>query len=92
MTVYVDDLFDYGNRGVWCHMATDNFGDMNELHDMAKVIGLRREWFQDHPLHPHYDLIPSKRYLAVQAGAESVSRQQLVRRCSKLFQRDCEED
>lgn len=74
MTVYVDKISDYpvvaeaakrhGRR--WCHMWTD--GDLSELHALAAKIGLRREWFQDGQ-HPHYDLVPSKRALAIEVGA-----------------------
>jgi hypothetical protein len=27
---------------------------LEELHAMAEEIGLKRAWFQAHPLHPHY--------------------------------------
>lgn len=64
-------------------MATD--GDLSELHAMAGSIGLKQAWFQDHPLHPHYDLSPRKRNLAIAQGAIPVSRQELVKRCSKYF-------
>jgi hypothetical protein len=43
----------------WCHMATDS--DLEELHQMAARLGLRRVWFQNTPTHPHYDLTPGKR-------------------------------
>ena len=84
MAVYVDELKTHRN-GQWCHMATD--ADINELHAMAKAIGLRRGWFQDHVLHPHYDLRPSKRRLAVKSGAVEVSRKDLVLRCSNYFKK-----
>jgi len=32
-----------------------------ELHDFAKFVGLKREWFQDHPHHPHYDITTSRK-------------------------------
>jgi hypothetical protein len=43
-----------------------------ELHLLARQIGLRREWFQDEPGNPHYDCVPTKRALAIQAGAKAV--------------------
>jgi len=79
MAVYVDGLFDYGKRGKWCHMATD--GDLPELHEMADRIGLKREWFQNHPTHPHYDLRASKRRLAIKEGAIPKSRQEVFKIC-----------
>jgi hypothetical protein len=67
--IYVDQLFDYGSKGLWCHMMTDHDGDLENLHRFAKRIGLRREWFQPHDAIPHYDLRPSKRVLAIKNGA-----------------------
>jgi len=85
VSVYVDGLFtatpqgdtaharqarSHGNR--WCHMTADS---LEELHAMADRIGLKREWFQVAArLHMcHYDLVPSKRALAVKAGAVEVN-------------------
>lgn len=96
MTVYVDQITDY--RGAvggyvgrvsqkWCHMTADT---LDELHAMADKIGLRRGWFQQsHLLHLcHYDLTPSRRAAAVQAGAveiKSMDRaRQLVREGRQL--------
>lgn len=72
MTVYVDDLFDSQEtdwrKGQWCHMWTD--GDEREIHQLASRIGLLRSWFQTaNPRFHHYDLRPSVRVKALQAGA-----------------------
>ena len=84
MTVYVDFLFRVPLRGGrWCHMMTD--GNLTELHVLARSIGVKFTWFQDHPVHPHYDLAASKRVLAVRAGAVEVSGSELVRRCSRML-------
>lgn len=48
-----------------CHMIST---DLDELHAMAKRIGLKRAWFQDGPK-PHYDLTASMRAKAVLLGA-----------------------
>jgi hypothetical protein len=80
MAVYVDQIKDYTGvvRGrvarvskLWCHMTADT---LDELHEMAAKIGMRREWFQaSHLLHHcHYDLVPSRRARAVQLGAVEV--------------------
>lgn len=77
MTVYVDCLRQYPvsmikgkarkHGKVWSHL----FGtDMNELHLFARGIGLRREYFQNKPTFPHYDLTPFKRNLAILRGAK----------------------
>jgi hypothetical protein len=71
MAVYVDELRVYPNA--WgpflkgsCHLTADS---LDELHRMAKRIGMRPEWFQNHRLVPHYDLVDSKRNAALAAGA-----------------------
>lgn len=53
---------------LWCHLWC-NPGDEEALHVLAESIGLKRAWFQDKPGFPHYDLVPSKRDLAIQSGA-----------------------
>lgn len=87
MTVYVGEIrFWTVAWGYSCHMMTD--GPIEELHEMAEMIGLNRQWFQDRPLHPHYDLRSSKRRLAIQKGAVEISDKEMVYRCSKLFRKD----
>jgi hypothetical protein len=76
MTVYVDGMVHHGSRGRWCHMWSEN---LDELHAMADKIGLKRRWFQNHPLHPHYDLVMSKRRLAIQNGAVACSEREMGR-------------
>ena len=79
MTVYVDpSQFLYRGK-MYCHMATD--GDIEELHLMATRLGLQPNWFQNKPGHPHYDLSPNKRALAVKCGAVEVSSIELIRKC-----------
>ena len=52
-----------------------------ELHEFAKSIGLKRAWYQNHPRHPHYDII-SKRILALayRKGAEQVTGFDILKR------------
>lgn len=83
MGVYVDELIVYPNA--WgpfkkgsCHMTADT---PDELHDLANKIGLKRAWFQKHPIMDHYDLTPGKREAALSAGAVFMSwREQSKRR------------
>ncbi len=75
MSVYVDELVTYPLDMIqpiarrwgrsWCHLTADT---LDELHAFADRLGLRRTWFQDHSV-PHYDLLPSKRALALAMGA-----------------------
>lgn len=60
------------------HLITD--GDISELHMFAGSLGLRREWFQDHPCHPHYDLTTARMAeKAVRAGANVVNSRTLIK-------------
>lgn len=77
MTVYVDEPVDWGSvataRGlpstVWAHLTADT---RDELHSFARRLGLRRSWFQDDPLHWHYDVTAGKRWQAIRLGAVEV--------------------
>jgi hypothetical protein len=78
MTIYVDSLESWGwkirGRVVKsCHMFTDSV-DLEELHAFAESVGMKRAWFQLHRVAPHYDLVPSRRELAVMKGAVEVGR------------------
>lgn len=80
MTVYVDVLMNHGwklrgHNVKNCHMFTD--GDLEELHQMAEAIGMKRSWFQNKRV-PHYDLRDSRRVKAVSLGAKEVSRREAV--------------
>lgn len=78
MSCYVDPLFVFPSREPhafrtgkkyghqWSHLWADSPA---ELHSMAAAIGMRREWFQDKPGFPHYDLVPPRREQALFLGA-----------------------
>lgn len=57
------------------HLVSD--ASLDELHDFATRIGLKREWFQC----DHYD-ITSRRFLQAvyQAGAQQVSTREVAQR------------
>jgi hypothetical protein len=74
--ILVDPIMRHSS-GEWCHMVSDE--SVEELHEFAAKIGLRRKAFQS-VSRPHYDLRPSKRQLAVSLGAEEVGKRDLVRR------------
>lgn len=75
MSVYVDNASNHYKRMKMCHMIADT---LEELHEMARKIGMKKEWFQDDIDHPHYDLSLSRRALAVQYGAIEVSSRELI--------------
>jgi hypothetical protein len=79
MSVYVDPLIDNGwSLGPNCHLWADT---IEELHQFAEYIGLRREWFQPPKGRgriqlPHYDLTRHLRQVAVNRGAIELDRRQ----------------
>jgi outer membrane lipoprotein SlyB len=52
---------------------------LDELHEMADCLGLKREWFQG----DHYDISKSKRVQAVKLGAIETTSRDLVKRFRK---------
>jgi hypothetical protein len=72
MTVYVDNAFAVGDWGRWSgggHLQADT---LDELHEFAGRLDLRREWFQAKSARPendHYDLSRAGRELAIELGA-----------------------
>lgn len=77
MTIYIDELTNVPKEYIkprarkfgtyWSHMWTDE--NLEELHIFARKIGLKRSWFQNKKKFPHYDIVPSKRILAIENGA-----------------------
>lgn len=49
----------------------------DELHQMAKMIGLKMKWYQRTSI-PHYDLTESMRDRAILNGAEELERTPFV--------------
>ena len=76
--VYVDEPFSWPLEEIpkkaqrhgyrWCHLWTDP-GNEEALHRLARIIGLKPQWFQNRPGFPHYDIVPAKRLRAIAAGA-----------------------
>lgn len=88
MAVYVDDLMTCVPNKNWrwnksCHLIADS---VEELHEFAKRIGMKREWFQNDSRLPHYDLTVNRRALAVKLGAVEVDRRQFVNKMRELAQ------
>lgn len=89
MTIYVDETTDYPDSMIsrsarrngtkWCHMFADT---EEELKDFATRLGLKKQWFQKkhNPFLSHYDIVPSKRALAIKLGAiEESTKEYIVR-------------
>lgn len=83
MSVYVDTARNGLGRMVMSHMVADTLA---ELHAMAVVIGLRREWFQTSPpaSFPHYDVAQGRRAAALRLGAVELARADFVRKIREL--------
>lgn len=79
MTIYVDDPRSVGGEyHFWCHMFTDS--ELADLHTFAKLLGLKRHWFQGNNLaFPHYDISPTRRSVALQLGAVSKPLKDFIR-------------
>lgn len=82
--IYVDAIGVYPNawgpfRAGSCHMFA-RLADVEALHEFARRIGLKREWFQPDPCggYSHYDLTVLKRAMAIKLGAIEVNRNQAV--------------
>jgi len=59
-------------RGIkWCHMWTD--GPIEDLHLFARAIGVNKRLFHCVGGLKYYDLVPTKRALAILRGAKVLS-------------------
>lgn len=82
MTVMVDEIRVWPTKIPWfkggsAHLTADT---LPELHAFASRLGLQRRWFQEHPVHPHYDLTPDKRDEALAMGAVLVPAKEQARK------------
>ncbi len=73
MAVYIDDMYryrigDFHGRKM-SHMIADSEA---ELHTIAALIGMKREWFQG----DHYDVPLTRRDQAIAAGAIPITYRQ----------------
>ena len=87
MAILIDSFYN-GARGpvrYWrrrCgHLVSDT--SLEELHEFAENLGLRREWFQVKSI-PHYDLTGEVYELALERGATLVSSREIVLRAVRV--------
>jgi hypothetical protein len=78
VAVYVDDAVWPWRGKRWAHLMADS---LDELHEFAQRLGLRRNWFQDRASGAHYDITDAKREMALRIGAVPLSRDDV-----KLYQ------
>lgn len=81
MAIYVGQVFATPTSRKWPYrQAAHLFADtVEELHTFAENIGLKRQWFQDHPRLPHYDVTARNARTALMFGAIEVSRNEEVK-------------
>lgn len=92
MSVYVDQ-FPPG-WGKWSGGGHLLGSDIDELHALAKKIGLRRDWFQGNETFAHYDVTQGKRAQALAAGAIPIEigelpNDVLMRRTDGTYEQRC---
>lgn len=85
MTLYVDDVSHRFGRMIMCHMWATT---VNELHDHAAFLGLRRVWFQQPPKASweHYDVsLTVKRRALVERNAALTDKYEPLAHTSRLL-------
>lgn len=81
MAVYVDNARIAWRGRQWCHLVADS---LDELHGFARLLGLRRGWFQAQASLPHYDVTVEVRDIALSRGAQAADQRTLVLRGRQL--------
>lgn len=79
MAVYVDDSRLAWRGKSWCHLVADS---INELHAFAEQLGLKRVWFQDRTMYPHYDVTVKVKKRALALGAYAGNKRTIIT-CAK---------
>lgn len=80
--VYVGSReYKYG-RMIMSHMAADT---LEELHQMAEAIGVKRIHFQNKKDKPHYDVCKQNKKKAVELGAIEVNDRQIIELYRRLI-------
>ena len=81
MAVYVDSFRTPATvgrlKGNWSHLTADT---TEELVEFAERLGLKRHWIQNpgNPWKEHFDVVDSKRELAIRLGAVQVTMREAV--------------
>lgn len=79
--------------GYYCddsrHLVCVPYG-REELHEMARALGIGRHWFHASPNHTHYD-IPKRRVAEIQAKCIRVSSREIIKICQGNYHDDHED-
>lgn len=81
MTVYVDapiwtKAASKQPRKTYSHMVADS---LQELHEFAAKIGIKKHFFHKHRVASHYDITSDQQVVALSNGAQLVSSTDIVR-------------
>lgn len=87
MAVYVDNVRVVWRGRLWCHLVADS---IEELHEFARKLGMRRAWFQHAASYPHYDITVEVRTRALGFGAFAGNRTQIITCARKLKAELCQ--
>jgi len=90
MSVYCDPLEARkpSKAWAWSHSARLFADTADELHALARQIGLKRHWFQDEGFFPHYTLTANKRKQALQIGVKPLSQIEAVAKWQEISQNE----
>lgn len=66
----------------WSHLAASN---IEELHNFAKLLGLKLEWFQNKEFRPHYDVYHTLYDKAINLGAIPIKRREIIYFFNKYY-------
>lgn len=77
--VYIDNARVAYKGNLYCHMLADS---LDELHEFAEVLGIKKCWFHGSASYPHYDVKIEFRPQAINLGAILSSRKQIIE-CGK---------
>lgn len=72
--------YKYG-RMIMSHMVSDS---IDELHLMAKNIGVNKRHFQDKKGKPHYDICKQNKIKAINLGAIEINDREMIRILEKF--------
>lgn len=81
MPIYVDNSKVPYKGKYWCHLMADS---LEELHNFASDIGVKKCWFHRSASYPHYDITIEKRELALLSGASLADRETIITCGKKL--------
>lgn len=75
MAIYVDNVKIKWRGREWCHLVAET---LHELHSFARILGLKRSWFQAAASYPHYDVTVEVRTKALSLGAREGCRKKIM--------------